>query len=216
MAMSQVDQNLVLGMQSAAEGMVAELSSGRDDAAREVSGLISDIGKQTGSAMGQGVPVGEAIINGIIAGCGNRGGALSSTIRGIVRAGINAGKAEGQIHSPSRITMREIGEPLMEGVEVGFTNRLPEALKTIRSGMDNLMTGAAKVVDHGTYTTPAFPAVSRSVTAIDYDRLADAVAQRPSYFNVGTRQLAQATDEATARAQASRQRSVAIGYGLAR
>lgn len=216
MAMSQIDQNLVLGMQSAAEGMVAELSSGRDDAAREVSGLISDIEKQTGSARGQGVPVGEAIINGIIAGCGNRGGALSSTIRSIVRAGINAGKAEGQIHSPSRITMREIGEPLMEGVEVGFTNRLPEALKTIRSGMDNLMTGAARVVDHGTYTTPALPAVSRSVTAIDYDRLADAVAQRPSYFNVGTRQLAQATDEATARAQASRQRSVAIGYGLAR
>lgn len=216
MAMSQVDQNLVLGMQSAAEGMVAELSSGRDDAAREVSGLISDIGKQTGSARGQGVPVGEAIINGIIAGCGNRGGALSSTIRSIVRAGINAGKAEGQIHSPSRVTMQEIGEPLMEGVEVGFTNRLPEALKTIRSGMDNLMTGAAKVVDHGTYTAPAFPAVSRSVTAIDYDRLADAVAQRPSYFNVGTRQLAQATDEATARAQASRQRSVAIGYGHAR
>ena len=216
MAMSQVDQNLVLGMQSAAEGMVAELSSGRDDAAREVSGLISDIGKQTGSAMGQGVPVGEAIINGIIAGCGNRGGALSSTIRSAVRAGINAIKSDLKIHSPSKATEEEIGEPIMEGIEVGFTNRLPEALKTIRSGMDNLMTGAAKVVDHGTYTTPAFPAVSRSVTAIDYDRLADAVAQRPSYFNVGTRQLAQATDEATARAQASRQHSVAIGYGLAR
>ena len=216
MAMSQVDQNLVLGMQSAAEGMVAELSSGRDDAAREVSGLISDIGKQTGSARGQGVPVGEAIINGIISGCGNRGGALSSTIRSIVRAGINAGKDEGQIHSPSRATMREIGEPLMEGVEVGFTNRLPEALKTIRSGMDNLMTGAARVVNHGAYTAPKIPAVPRSATAIDYDRLADAVAQRPAFFNVGTRQLAQATDEATARAQASRQRSVAIGYGLAR
>ena len=111
---------------------------------------------------------------------------------------------------------REIGEPLMQGIEVGFTNRLPEALKTIRSGMDDLMTGAARVVNHGTYTTPALPAVSRSVTAIDYDRLADAVTQRPAYFNVGTRQLAQATDEATARAQASRQRSVAIGYGLAR
>lgn len=216
MAMSQVDQNLVLGMQSAAEGMVAELSSGRDDAAREVSGLISDIGKQTGSAKSQGVPVGESIINGIIDGCGNRGGALSSTIRSLVRAGIDAGKEESDSHSPSRVTMREIGEPLMQGIEVGFTNRLPEALKTIRSGMDNLMTGAARVVDHGTYTTPALPAVSRSVTAIDYDRLADAVAQRPSYFNVGTRQLAQATDEATARAQASRQRSVAIGYGLAR
>lgn len=216
MAMSQVDQNLVLGMQSAAEGMVAELSSGRDDAAREVSGLISDIGKQTGSARGQGVPVGEAIINGIIAGCNNRGGALSSTIRSLVRAGIDAGEEEGQINSPSKVTAKKIGEPLMEGIEFGFANRLPQALKTIRSGVGNLMTGAAKVVDHGTYTTPAFPAVSRSVTVIDYDRLADAVAQRPSYFNVGTRQLAQATDEATARAQASRQRSVAIGYGLAR
>lgn len=216
MAMSQVDQNLVLGMQSAAEGMVAELSSGRDDAAREVSGLISDIGKQTSSARGQGVPVGEAIINGIIAGCGNRGGALSSTIRSLVRASINTVKSDLKINSPSKTTMQEIGEPLMEGVEVGFANRLPEALKTIRSGVGNLMTGAAKVVDHGTYTAPAFPAVSRSVTAIDYDRLADAVAQRPSYFNVGTRQLAQATDEATARAQASRQRSVAIGYGHAR
>lgn len=216
MAMSQVDQNLVLGMQSAAEGMVAELSSGRDDAAREVSGLISDIGKQTGSARGQGVPVGKAIINGIIAGCNNRGGALSSTIRSLVRAGIDAGEEEGQINSPSKVTAKKIGEPLMEGIEFGFANRLPQALKTIRSGVGNLMTGAARVVDHGTYTTPALPAVSRSVTAIDYDRLADAVAQRPSYFNVGTRQLAQATDEATARAQASRQRSVAIGYGLAR
>lgn len=216
MAMSQVDQNLVLGMQSAAEGMVAELSSGRDDAAREVSGLISDIGKQTGSARGQGVPVGEAIINGIIAGCNNRGGSLSSTIRSLVRAGINAGEKEGQINSPSKVTAKKIGEPLMEGIEFGFANRLPQALKTIRSGVGNLMTGAAKVVDHGTYTTPALPAASRNVTAIDYDRLADAVAQRPSYFNVGTRQLAQATDEATARAQASRQRSVAIGYGHAR
>lgn len=216
MAMSQVDQNLVLGMQSAAEGMVAELSSGRDDAAREVSGLISDIGKETGDARSQGVPVGEAIINGIIAGCNNRGGALSSTIRSLVRAGIDAGEEEGQINSPSKVTAKKIGEPLMEGIEFGFANRLPQALKTIRSGMDNLMTGAAKVVNHGTYTAPALPAVSRSVTTIDYDRLADAVAQRPSYFNVGARQLAQATDEATARAQAGRQRSVAIGYGLAR
>lgn len=213
MAMSQVDQNLVLGMQSAVEGMVSELSSGRDDAASEVSGLISDIGKETGGARSQGVPVGEAIINGIIAGCGNRGGALSSTVRSIVRSAINAAKSEGEIRSPSRVTTREIGEPLMQGIEVGFANRLPEALKTIRSGMDNLMSGAARVVDHGTFTAPALPAVSYSAAAIDYDRLADAVAERPSYFNVGARQLAQATNEATARVQAGRQKSVAVGYG---
>lgn len=124
------------------------------------------------------MPVGEAIVNGIISGCNNRRGALASTIRSAVRAGINVIKSDLKIHSPSKATEEEIGEPIMEGIEVGFTNRLPEALKTIRSGMDNLMTGAAKVVDHGTYTAPAFPAVSRSVTAIDYDRLADAVAQR--------------------------------------
>ena len=212
-AMSQVNQDLVLGSQAAIEGMVTELNSGKEGAADAVSDLISAIGDETSSARSQGVPVGEAIVNGIISGCGNRGGALSTTVRSIVRSAINAAKAEGEIRSPSRVTAREVGEPLMEGMEVGFANRLPEALKTIRSGMNNLMSGAAKVVDHGTYTAPALPAMSRSVAILDYDRLADAVAERPSYFNVGSRQLAQATDEATARVQASRQRSVAIGYG---
>lgn len=215
-AMDEMNQALVLGSQSAVEGMVSELNSGKDDAAREVSGIIAAIGKETGSARSQGIPIGEAIVNGLQQGLKNRSGPLYSTARSIISATLSTMQRTAEVNSPSKATMRMIGEPLMEGIEVGFTNRLPEALKTIRSGMDNLMTGAAKVVDHGTYTAPAFPAVSRSVTAIDYDRLADAVAQRPSYFNVGTRQLAQATDEATARAQASRQRSVAIGYGLAR
>lgn len=216
MAMDEMNQALVLGSQSAVEGMVAELNSGKDDAAREVSGIIAVVGKETGSARSQGVPIGEAIVNGLQQGLRNRSGSLYSTARSIISTTLSTMQRTAEVNSPSKATMRMIGEPLMEGVEVGFTNRLPEALKTIRSGMDNLMTGAARVVDHGTYTTPALPAVSRSVTAIDYDRLADAVTQRPSYFNVGTRQLAQATDEATARAQASRQRSVAIGYGLAR
>lgn len=215
-AMDEMNQALVLGSQSAIEGMVSELNSGKDDAAREVSGIIAAIGKETGSARSQGIPIGEAIVNGLQQGLKNRSGPLYSAARSIISATLSTMQRTAEVNSPSKATMRMIGEPLMEGIEVGFTNRLPEALKTIRSGMDNLMTGAAKVVDHGTYTAPAFPAVSRSVTAIDYDRLADAVAQRPSYFNVGTRQLAQATDEATARAQASRQRSVAIGYGLAR
>ena len=215
-AMDEINQALVLGSQSAIEGMVSELNSGKDDAAREVSGIIAAIGKETGSARSQGIPIGEAIVNGLQQGLRNRSGSLYSTARSIISTTLSTMQRTAEVNSPSKATMRMIGEPLMEGVEVGFTNRLPEALKTIRSGMDNLMTGAAKVVDHGTYTAPALPAVSRSVTAIDYDRLADAVAQRPSYFNVGTRQLAQATDEATARAQASRQRSVAIGYGHAR
>ena len=215
-AMDEVNQALVLGSQSAVEGMVSELNSGKDDAAREVSGLISDIGKQTGSAKSQGVPIGEAIVNGLQQGLRNRSGPLYSTARSIISTTLSTMQRTAEVNSPSKATMRMIGEPLMEGVEVGFANRLPEAMKTIRSSMNNLISGAANVVDHGTYTAQALPVMSHSAMVIDYDRLADAMAQRPSYFNVGTRQLAQATDEATARAQASRQRSVAIGYGLAR
>ena len=211
-AMDQMDQEMVLGMQAAAAGMADALASGKDGVADEASDLIAAIGDETGSARSQGVPVGEAIVNGIIAGCNNRGGSLSSTIRSLVRAGINAGKAEGQIYSPSRVTMQEIGEPLMEGVEVGFTNRLPEALKTIRSGMDDLMTGAAQAADYGTHTTATAQAAGAS-RGIDYERLAEAMDARPLYFNVGARQLARATSDSNARTQAARSRSVAIGYG---
>ena len=211
-AMDQMDQEMVLGMQAAAAGMADALASGKDGVADEASDLIAAIGDETGSARSQGVPVGEAIVNGIIAGCNNRGGSLSSTIRSLVRAGINAGKAEGQIYSPSRVTMQEIGEPLMEGVEVGFTNRLPEALKTIRSGTEELMSGAAQAADYGTHTTATAQAAGAS-RGIDYERLAEAMDARPLYFNVGARQLARATSDSNARTQAARSRSVAIGYG---
>lgn len=203
-------------LQGYCDAATAAVAAGDDEVLAQSEILISDLRGLSSNAGSAGGSIGGSLMDGITQKIIDKQSSAATAAANAVSAVVKAAKKAGEIRSPSRVMAREIGEPLMEGVEVGFTNRLPEALKTIRSGVGNLMTGAAKVVDHGTYTTPALPAVSRSVTAIDYDRLADAVAQRPSYFNVGTRQLAQATDEATARAQASRQRSVAIGYGLAR
>ena len=82
--------------------------------------------------------VGENTINGIIQGLNNRAGALYSTISGIISEAIAQAAAAAEIHSPSEIMRKFIGQNLIKGVELG----IGEEAKGLYSSMKNTISRA--------------------------------------------------------------------------
>lgn len=88
----------------------------------------------TPEAQEQSEQVGEALTAGIAAGITS-----PSSINGLATAAniaiesfLNELRNAGDIHSPSRLTMKLAGEPLVDGIIVGMRNRIPNMLKTAR------------------------------------------------------------------------------------
>lgn len=64
--------------------------------------------------------LGAAMIGGIASGILSNQGAISSALISALEASIAAGEEAMEVNSPSKLTKRELGLPIMEGVEVGI------------------------------------------------------------------------------------------------
>lgn len=79
--------------------------------------------------------IGQNSIQGMIDGMYSKSGALSTAAADIVRQAINAMRDEADIHSPSGKTRDLVGEPLAQGVGVGFGRALPDVLAQMRGAV---------------------------------------------------------------------------------
>ena len=88
----------------------------------------------------------------MISGINNKEGSLYATIRRVVNKSISEAKKAGEIKSPSRKTRDLIGNPFIQGIEVGMENELPNALAKVKTMMGSIISAGSATVN-GNYRT---------------------------------------------------------------
>lgn len=68
--------------------------------------------------------IGGHVADGLVAGIKSRTSKVRAAMSGLVEAAIKEARKAGDIHSPSKVTEKLVGEPLAQGIEVGFINSI--------------------------------------------------------------------------------------------
>lgn len=127
--------------------------------------------------------IGEAIINGIISGVRSMGSYLGGILADIVRSALDRAKSALGIRSPSKVSEREVGEPIGQGVVAGVASQMP-AFQDIMSDFVRPVNNTPLPVPSGTGLSAIRPSTSvvNNVTVyvqghalVDKRALADAV-----------------------------------------
>lgn len=116
--------------------------------------------------------LGKDIINGIVNGLWNTASNLWNAIKSIIRSGLNAGKEEAAVGSPSRLFADELGRWIPAGVAVGIEDNL----EPVNQAMSDLVQLASSDMARG--MQPGMT-TARQPEKIDYNRLAEAISSRP-------------------------------------
>ena len=186
----------------------AGIRAGENDAVIAASAMaLSTLDAASGNLNGAdalGKIFATGLASGILAG---QAGVIAAAIE-VARAAANAVRSELSIHSPSRVT-KELGEFFDLGFIRGVEDMTPDIRDAIRAAVYvEPPAGAAYGAGR-----EAAPTVRVSGQPIDYDALADAMNQRQVALYMNDRRMAQVMAAETARAQSSRNRSIALGYG---
>lgn len=123
-----------------ATGQVAALNS----RLREQFDIYGDLGRQ---ARGGGAYIAFELIEGWIEGLKERQGLLNEAMADVVTAAIQAAKDAGEIKSPSEVTKREIGMPMIEGIARGILAGGDSVKDALVSVIEGAMAAGASAVD---------------------------------------------------------------------
>jgi TP901 family phage tail tape measure protein len=139
-------QGAAAGAQAVGTTMTTAVGQGLGASTGAVTAAMQAVvqaGIDAGVAAGAGAArIGENIVAGIVAGINSGSGAVAAAVASIVAEGIAAGVAAAESGSPSRKSMREIGEPLSDGIAVGIRNNAKgidsEMRKAVNSAFSSL------------------------------------------------------------------------------
>ena len=178
--------------------------------------VTTAIGGAAGTAQSQSSQIGENLMSGAKSGVMAKAGDLARAAAQAVRDAIKAAKAAEESASPSKVAMREIGAPLMQGAEIGIVRETPKVLTTMKKSVSKLISGAAAVSQGASFA--ATPAMAVPGMQIDYDAMGKAMRGAMSgvrfSFGVNGRELAESTREETSGQMAFRADQVNRGYGV--
>ena len=154
--------------------LLGELVAGVISAIPDLIAAIPQIFADFSSAM-SGVDwpkLGKDIITGIIKGLWNAATGLFNAVRNIIQRALDAGNDEAEDGSPSRLFARELGQWIPKGVAMGIEQHASSVDEAMRDVISNAATGMDMAIQAGT-------APDRGRVEIDYDRLAEAISERP-------------------------------------
>lgn len=170
---------------------------------------LAALSRSLGALSGQGRSAGLNFARGLAGGITAGTPAIRGAARRAAQAARRAAQAELQIHSPSKVSLK-IGGYFSEGMADGI-------LKNMRmvSGAATQLAGMAAA--GLTYTPVRRPgstfAGAQSVQTIDYDRLAQAMAEHQTVLVSNGKVLARSTAADNSQALGAYKRRVAKGYG---
>jgi hypothetical protein len=101
-------------------GIASGIRSGAGAIGGAMASLVGIVLGYAGAMRGAGVLIGIALGQGIAAGILSQLGAVRSAAAALVSAAAGAGRATGEIKSPSQLMAREVGLPLALGVAEGM------------------------------------------------------------------------------------------------
>jgi tape measure domain-containing protein len=136
---SGIADDVVSGLTGLTERLKEEIQTALD-AIREAEEEASEpvrtwIDDMFGPVPDETETLGEELTAGIAAGITSPTSinALAGAAQIAINSFLNELRNAGEIHSPSRLTMKLAGEPLVDGIIVGMRNRMPTMLKTART-----------------------------------------------------------------------------------
>ena len=214
-AVSEMDRAMIEGGTQAIADLAKSIADGETDVESAMNNAIINTGLAGATAAkSEGKDVGSDLIAGLEAGIDSELPGALAKARSAARQVVDEFKKYSKIQSPSKLMRDEVGAMLMRGLSGGIESELPSVLQVMRRSAENVISSATSVVNNGAYTIPTtVAAVSAPREIIDYDRLADAIANRPIAFSVGADDIASTTRNATARQQALRVQPLNAGYG---
>ena len=213
-AVSELDKTMITTGTQAIADLANTLTEGTDDISGAMATALNAVGTSAEPiARSEGEDVGKNAISGVASGITKGTPTATAAARASARAVTAAYKSEFKIFSPSHVMRDEVGLNVIAGVGAGIEKGLPPILQAVKRSAESIVSSATGVVNNGAYTVPLEPAAAANVLSIDYDRLAEAVTNRPISFSVGAEQLAVSTRDAAARQQALRVQQVNAGYG---
>lgn len=214
-AVSELDQAMITGGTQAIAGLAASIANGETDVESAMNNAIISTGLAgAAAAKSEGKDVGKDLIAGLEAGIDSELPGALAKARSAARQIVDEFKKYSKIQSPSKLMEDEVGVMLMRGLSGGVEKELPNVLQVMRRSAEGVISSATGVINNGAYTIPATITTANAPReTIDYDRLADAMANRPIAFSVGANDLATVTRTETARQQALRVQQINAGYG---
>ena len=155
--------------------LLGELAAGAISAIPTLIGMIPDLFSQflTAFTSVDWNSLGKEIIDGIIRGLDAGATALWNSLKNLASSALQAAKDFLGIGSPSKLFADQVGQWIPAGISVGINEETPALNKTIQGMIDVAGYDYSRAVNAG----PAVP--SGTQTAIDYNRLAQALAARP-------------------------------------
>jgi len=161
----------------AGAALLLELLTGIIQAIPQLLTFVPELFSQTVAAFAQidWAKLGSQLIDGIIQGVLSAASRLWDAVRNAVQGALNAGRAEAEVGSPSRLFARELGQWIPSGAAVG----VEENTETFRTSVRRMVNIAA--ADHSRFTLSGITAAQpvNKAFGFDYERLAAAMADRP-------------------------------------
>ena len=154
-------------LQSLADGVIGAIGT----LVETVPQIFSDFGEAMKGV--DWASLGKSIIDGIINGLWNTASNLWNAIKSIIRSGLNAGKEEAQVGSPSRLFERELGKWIPEGVAIGIEGNMQPVNRAMSDLVNIANSGASRALQ------PGMSANDGQEKQIDYKKLAEAISSRP-------------------------------------
>lgn len=154
-------------LQSLADGVIGAIGT----LVETVPQIFSDFGEALKGV--DWASLGKDIIDGIINGLWNTASNLWNAIKSIVRSGLNAGKEEAQVGSPSRLFEKELGKWIPEGVAVGIEGNMQPVNRAMSDLVNIANSGASRALQ------PGMSANDGQEKQIDYKKLAEVISSRP-------------------------------------
>lgn len=130
---------------------------GRNSLAGELGGAAVSA---AGDALMSGQSIGDALSAGARKGINEGRGAINDAVRQSVADAIDAGKKEAEAESPSRRSAREIGGPIMQGVELAILTGAPAVAAAMMTSLGFAFNQWKAATFGGTFVGPGLNTVA--------------------------------------------------------
>lgn len=113
------------------------LKAGAEEVRPDVVGVFGGIEGLIRGAMSFSLySIGANLMHGLAAGMRDNSGAVEGAARNAVRNAVLSAQKTGEIHSPSRLTAREVGAPLAQGIAVGIQRNSHLVTRSMNKALD--------------------------------------------------------------------------------
>lgn len=114
----------------------------------QVTNIIKSITSLKASATNAGRSIGKAVCDGISQGISSGSGAVLAKARALAASIAAIMRSALAINSPSKVIAKDVGSPIMEGIEYGMDKRYPETLKNVKEKMKGIVSSATPQMDY--------------------------------------------------------------------